>query len=67
MVSDLFMGSVGLCLLFVDADPVLFQQVVEGGAADLKEFGRPADVVAGVDQGPVDGLFFGLVTGGQTP
>jgi len=43
-------------LLFVDVDLVLFQQIVERGTADFKEFSGPADVVAAQGQGPADAV-----------
>ena len=40
------------------AYPVFFQEIVQGGAADLEEFGGLADVVAAQVQGPADSNFF---------
>jgi len=43
--------------------PVFFQEIVQGGAADLEEFGCLADVVAAQGQGPADSIFLGRLTG----
>jgi len=50
-------------VLFVDVDLVLFQQVVEGGAADFKAFSGLGDVVAAQGQGSANGIFFRLIAG----